>query len=143
MPIDLVTKFLPYVDEIFTTESKKSLLTNQDFKWTGAHSIKIYKVGTSKMNDYARNGATWSRYGTLGELDATTEEMPLKKDRSFTFVIDKMDTDETGNQLAAASALARQQREKVIPEVDGYVYGVMTEKAGNKPTSSPLWSSSL
>ena len=124
--------------EIFTTESKKSLLTNQDFKWTGAHSIKIYKVGTSKMNDYARNGATWSRYGTLGELDATTEEMPLKKDRSFTFVIDKMDTDETGNQLAAASALARQQREKVIPEVDGYVYGVMTEKAGNKPTAVAL-----
>lgn len=27
MAINLVTKFLPYVDEIFTTESKKALLT--------------------------------------------------------------------------------------------------------------------
>ena len=31
MAIDLVEKFLPYVDEQFNTESKKSLLTNSDF----------------------------------------------------------------------------------------------------------------
>ena len=30
MAIELVTKYLPYVDELFTTESKKSLLTNND-----------------------------------------------------------------------------------------------------------------
>ena len=39
MAIELVTKYLPYVDEIFYTESKKSLLTNQDFDWTGANII--------------------------------------------------------------------------------------------------------
>ena len=33
MAINLVTQFLPYVDELFTTESKKSLLTNNDFDW--------------------------------------------------------------------------------------------------------------
>ena len=31
MAIDLVTRFERYVDEQFTTESKKTLLTNQDF----------------------------------------------------------------------------------------------------------------
>lgn len=136
MAINLVTKFLPYVDELFTTESKKALLTNQDFEWTGAHTVKVYKVSTSSMNDYSRNpaaGFTGSRYGTVSDLDATTEEFTLKKDRSFTFAIDKLDKDETGNQLAAASALARQQREKVIPEVDTYVYGVMCTNAGHKP----------
>ena len=30
MAIDLVTKFQPYVDEMFSAESKKSLLTNND-----------------------------------------------------------------------------------------------------------------
>ena len=45
MAISLVTQFLPYVDELFTTESKKSLLTNNDFDWTGAHTVKVYKVG--------------------------------------------------------------------------------------------------
>lgn len=141
MAINLVTKFLPYVDELFTTESKKSILTNQDFDWTGAHTVKVYKIGTSEMTNYNRNpvaGFTGSRYGTIKDLDATTEEFTLKNDRSFTFAIDKLDTDETAQQLAAASALARQQREVVIPEVDTYVYGVMAEGAGTKPAAVAL-----
>ncbi len=140
MAIDLVTKFVPYVDEQFTKESKKSLLTNQDFDWTGAHTVKVYKVTTSAMNDYDRNGTgeNPSRYGPIAGLDATTEEFTLKKDRSFTFAIDKLDTDETVQQLSAASALARQNREKVIPEVDTYVYGVITAGAGTKPAAVAL-----
>ena len=141
MAINLVTQFLPYVDELFTTESKKSLLTNQDFDWTGAHTVKVYKIGTSEMTDYNRNpqkGFTGSRYGTIQDLDAATEEFTLKNDRSFTFAIDKLDTDETAQQLAAASALARQVREKVVPEVDSYTYGVMCTNAGVKPTAAAL-----
>ena len=135
MAIELVTKFAPYTDEIFHKESKKSLLTNNDFEWTGAHTVKVFKVTTSGMNDYGRNGpavGNWSRYGAVCSLDATTEEMTLTKDRSFTFAIDKLDRDETLQQVAAASALARQQRVVVVPEVDSYVYGVMCTKAGTK-----------
>lgn len=141
MAINLTTVFKPYVDEMFTTEGKKSLLTNQDFDWTGAHTVKVYKIGTSAMNDYSRNpaeGFTGSRYGKIKDLDATTEEFTLTKDRSFTFAIDKLDTDETAQQLEAASALARQQREVVIPEVDSYVYNVMATGAGTKPTAVTL-----
>lgn len=141
MAINLVTKFHPYVDEMFTKESKKDLLTNQDFDWTGAHTVKVYKISTSKMNDYSRNpaeGFTGSRYGQIKDLDASTEEFALKKDRSFTFVIDKLDKDETGNTLAAATALARQLREVVVPEVDTYTYGVMCTNAGYKPAAKVL-----
>lgn len=140
MAINLATKFLPYVDEKFTQESKKSLLTNNDFDWSGAHTVKIYKVSTSAMNDYDRagTGSTNSRYGTVAGLDATTEEFTLKKDRSFTFAIDKLDTDETVSQLKAASALERQVREVVIPEVDSYVYNVMCTNAGTKATAKAL-----
>lgn len=142
MAIDLVTKFLPYVDEMFTTESKKSILTNNDFQWTGAHTVKVYKVNTAPMTDYDRagtgTGATGSRYGAVSSLHATTEEFTLKKDRSFTFAIDKLDNDETAQQLGGASALARQQREIIIPEIDSYVYGVMCAGAGNKPTAISL-----
>lgn len=141
MAIELVTKYLPYVDELFTQESKKSLLTNQDFTFDGAKTVKVYKVSTSKMNDYGRNGAAegnWSRYGAVDSLDATTETMTLKKDRSFTFVIDALDNDETGGALAGASALARQLREVVVPEVDTYTYSVMTAGAGHKPAAAQL-----
>lgn len=147
MAIDLVTKFLPYVDEQFSTESKKSLLTNNDFNWTGAHTVKVYKISTSDMNDYDRNGTKsttqWSRYGAVSDLDAATEEFTLTKDRSFTFAIDKLDTDETAQQLAAASALARQNREVVIPEVDTYTYGMMCSKAGHKPDAKALTATNI
>lgn len=141
MAISLVIKFLPYVDEQFSTESKKELLTNKDFDWTGAHTVKIYKIGTGKMNDYGRNGVAegnWSRYGKVEDLSATTEEFTLKNDRSFTFAIDKLDTDETAQTLEAATALSRQLREVVIPEVDNYTYGVMCEGAGTKPAAIAL-----
>lgn len=136
MARELATKYAPYVDEIFTTESKISLLTNQAFDWTGAHTVKIYKISTGSMYDYGRSGpggGRWSRYGLIENLDATTESFTLREDRSFTFAIDTLDTDETARQLAAASALARQQREVVIPEVDSHVYSVMTAGAGTKP----------
>ena len=59
--------------------------------------------------------------------------MTLKKDRSFTFAIDKLDADETKQQLQGATALSRQVREVVIPEVDKYTYNVMCVNAGTAP----------
>lgn len=146
MAIALATKFQPYTDEQFKNESKLTLVTNRDFDWTGAHTVKVYKVTTAAMNDYGRTGAAtgnWSRYGSIGDLTATTEELTLTKDRSFIFNIDKLDQDETAQQVAAASALARQNREVVIPEIDTYVYGVMADKAGTKATAKALTAESI
>lgn len=146
MAVELVEKYLPYVDEQFSTESKKEYLTNQDFSFQGAHAVKIYKISTGKMNDYGRTGATggnWSRYGAVEALNATTERKELMQDRSFTFAIDALDTDETEGQLEAASALARQMREVVIPEVDTYTLGVMCENAGIKPDAKELTSTNI
>ena len=145
MAINLATKFLQYVDEKFTTESKKSLITNQDFDWTGAKTVKVYKITTSAMNDYDRAGTSKkaSRYGDIAGLDATTEEFTLMKDRSFTFAIDKLDSDETVRNLQAASALERQVREVVVPEVDTYVYNVMCTKAGTKPEAKALTNTNI
>ncbi len=141
MATDLVTKYAPYTDEKFHTEGKISLVTNQDFDFTGANIVKVYKISTAEMNDYVRhpaNGYTTSCYGTPKGLDATTETFQLEQDRSFTFAIDKLDTDETVQQLEGAKALARQLNEVVIPEVDAYTFGVMCENAGNKPAALAL-----
>lgn len=145
MAIELATKYLPYVDEIFKAESKKSLLTNDDFDWTGAHTIKVYKIGTAPMNDYDRagTGENASRYGKITDLEATTQTMLVMKDRSFTFVIDKLDSNETGGALEAATALARQVREVVIPEVDAYTYGKMCAGAGTKPAAIELTAANI
>lgn len=44
MAIELVTKYSPYVDELFAAESKKSLLTNNDFDWTGRIQSKCIRL---------------------------------------------------------------------------------------------------
>lgn len=141
MAVDLATKYLPYVDELFKEESRKDLVTNQDFKWDGAQTVKIYRISSAPMQDYGRTGpqaGNISRYGAIDDLTATTQAMMLSKDRSFIFNVDRMDTDETVNQLEAASALARQLREVVIPEVDTYTYGKIVAGAGTKATAVAL-----
>lgn len=148
MSIELTTKYAPQTDELFKAESKISLLTNTDFDWTGAHAIKLYKLSTTPLNDYSRtrdsstvfedSAETLSRYGKLLDLSATTEELLLKHDRSFIFNVDKLDQDETQQQLEAGTALARELREVVVPEVDANVYTVMTAGAGNTPSPAAL-----
>lgn len=137
-----VTKFSPHVDEQFSQISKRSLVTNQDYDWSGADTVVVYKINTAEMNDYDRHGelrpGECSRYGAVKDLKATTQEMKLKKDRSFTYVIDRLDRDETGDALNAAASLERQNREVIIPEVDSYTYGVMAENAGHKPAAKAL-----
>lgn len=142
MAIELATKFQPYTDEQFTSESKTALVTNKDFSFSGAHTIKIYKVQSTALEDFNRNGdiltGNKSQYGTISTLNASTEEFTLAKDRSFTFEIDKLDTDETAQQVEAATALAREQREQVFPEIDSYVYSVMAANAGIKASPAAL-----
>lgn len=72
--MDLATKFAPYTDELFSQESKLSLLTNQDFDWINAETVKIYKVSNATMNDYDRRGTKnyYNRYGH-STVEATTE----------------------------------------------------------------------
>lgn len=146
MSIELAKKYAPYTDELFKAESKLSLLTNTDFDWTGAHSVAVWKISTVAMNDYSRSRgrdfeeseASLSRFGKIIDLGAQTEEMLLRKDRSFIFNVDKMDQDETAEQVKADTALARQIREVVIPEVDTYVYNEMTVNAGNVADAAEL-----
>ena len=151
--INLVSKFSPLVDEKFTAEGKTSLITNKDYDFIGTRSIKIYSVGTAPMNDYGRpvtvdengnpivsreNGSNTmiSRYGAINDLATDIQEVSMEKDRSFTFAIDKMDEDETLGALNAGSALARQLREVVIPEVDKYTYAKVSAGAGKTQTET-------
>ena len=151
MSVELTTKFAPQTDDLFKAESKVGLLTNTDYDWTGAHAIKLYKISTTPLNDYSRNRSTapedtsesLSRYGKLLDLSATTEELLLKHDRSFIFNVDRLDQDETQQQLEAGTALARELREVVIPEVDTNVYTVMTTGAGHKPAAAALTKSNI
>ncbi|MGO3751206.1 MAG: hypothetical protein ACTJGH_00395 [Peptoniphilaceae bacterium] len=125
-----VVKYSGAVDEKFSAESKSERCINKGYSFVGTKTVKVYNIATSKMNDYKRTGQ--NRYGDIQDLEVTEQEMTMKKDRSFTFAIDKMDQDETAGALQAATALARQLKEVVIPEVDAYRYTKMATSAGTK-----------
>lgn len=136
MAIDYAVKYSGKVDERFKVEAKSEPCINKDYDFVGAKTVKVYTVSTSAMGDYTRSGT--SRYGTPAELDATTQEMVMSQDRSFTFTIDKMNEDETMGALNAGKALARQIREVIIPEVDAYRFAKMATGAGKKATPLAL-----
>lgn len=132
--IELVTRYEKKVDERFSAESKRDLITNQDYSWDGAKTIKVYKINTAQMNDYNRDGdlnsGDWSRYGKVQPLDAVTETLMIERDRSFTFALDRIDIDETGDALEVNNAIARQTREVIIPEYDEYIYKKVADNSG-------------
>ena len=133
MAIELATKYQPYVDEVLTQDSKRDLISSKEgFTFDDAATVKIYRVGTSPMNDYGRSGpagTNWSRFGEVNTLTAETQTLKLEKDRSFTFVLDTLDMDETAGALASAQALSRQMREVVIPEIDTHAYNTIADTA--------------
>lgn len=103
------------------------IATNKDYDWSGVDTITVYQIDTVPMNDYQRSGS--SRYGVPTDLGNTIKDYQIKKDRSFTFVIDKGDKTQTMMIMDAGKSLSRQQREVIVPEVDKYVFGVMAQGA--------------
>ena len=127
--IDYAKKYASQVSERFVEGTKTAGLVNQKYDFTGVKSVKVYNISTAPLNDYKRTGS--NRFGTPAELDATTEEMTMSQEKAFTFVIDAMDKDETGLALEAGTALSRQIREVIVPELDKYRFAKMVEKAGH------------
>ncbi|MCW6665414.1 N4-gp56 family major capsid protein [Aerococcaceae bacterium NML191219] len=130
MTINYAQKFDTKVDERFAKEALSHGVINQDFDFTGVDTVKVYSVPTVGMNDYSLTGNT--RYGTADELQNTVQTMVLKKDRSFTFTIDKRSEQDTMGVMEAGKALARQLQEVVIPEVDKYRFATIC--AGAEPS---------
>ena len=128
--IDYAAKYSSQVDEKFKELAKTEDLVNHDYDFVGAKTVNVYSISTSAMTDYTRSGS--NRYGTPAELDASAQEMTMRKDRSFTFTIDKMNEDETAGALNAAKALARQIKEVVVPEIDTYRLSEIATNAGVK-----------
>ena len=123
MVVNYAQKFDNKVDERFTKEALSTGIINQDFDFTGVDTVKVYSVPTSQMNDYTTSGV--NRYGTADELGNTVQTMVLKKDRSFTFTIDKKSEQDTNGVMEAGKALARQLSEVVIPEIDTYRFATI------------------
>ena len=128
--INLAEKYSKQVQERFYEDSytQSSFATDLDAEFVGVKTVRVYEVDTAPMNDYTRSGT--SRYGTPKELNDNVYEFQMKKDRSFTYTIDKGNQAEQMNIKEAGKTLRRQMREVVTPEIDEYRMKVWAEQAG-------------
>ena len=134
MAIDYAVKYSGIIDERFRLSSVTASAVNNDYDFVGVRTVKIYSVSAATMNNYASAGA--NRYGVPAELDASSQEISLTRDRSFTFTIDRRNSLDTGGALDAGKALARQIDEVLIPEMDVYRISAIATKAGGKKTAA-------
>ena len=126
MPINYVEKHAQKIDEAFAIASITARAVNQDYDFVGAKTVKVHSVPTVGMSNYVRSGS--SRYGIPEELGDAVQEMTMGQDRSFTFTVDKGNSEEDG-ALNAGKALSRQIQQVIVPEVDRYRLARMAARA--------------
>ncbi len=128
MAMNYAQKYAPMVDERFSIGALTAEAVNQNYDWAGVQTVRVYQIPTAPMCDYQRDGA--SRYGKAEELGNEIQEMRVKRDRAFTFSIDRGNHGETEMSSDAGAALRRQLDEVVIPEMDRYRLQAMAAGAG-------------
>lgn len=128
---NLASKFVPLVDERFTAESFATGVCGANYTFDGNNTIIIPSVATVPMNDYDRHGlnGSGSRYGTPVDLQASVQKLDMKRDRSFSFIVDRLDNMESQNIVEANQALSRQLNEVAIPEYDRHVFNTLAATA--------------
>lgn len=127
--VNYATKYSNTVDEIIKAGALSDSAINNDYEFTGAQTVKVYSMGTAKMNDYRTSGA--NRYGTPEELQDETQEMVMSRKRSFSYTIDKTNAvDSPEGVKDAGKSLRRQLDTVVIPEIDTYRFAAIAKGAG-------------
>lgn len=112
--VNYAKKYSPLVDERFKLGPLTSGVVNNNYDWVGVQTVAVYSIPTATMNNYTMSGST--RYGTAAELANSVQEMQITQDRSFTFTIDRKNTQDTMGVQEAGSALRRQIDEVVCPK---------------------------
>ena len=114
--VNLVTKFVPIMDEVYKRESVTSILdtANSDVQFIGANVIKIFKFASNGLGNYSRSNGF-----VAGDLQCTWETLTLSKDRGRSFQLDVMDNEEMLG-MALGGLTTQFIRVQVAPEIDAY-----------------------
>lgn len=127
MSINLASKYSKKVSERWYRESQVAPALNNDYEFTGVETVKVYSIPVVAMSDYKRTGA--NRYGEPNNLARNVQTMTIKKDRGFTYTIDRGDHIQSEMVTEAGKSLSRQLREVVVPEFDTYVFKTLAAAA--------------
>ena len=117
--ISLAQKYLPILDEVYKANAKSAILDSTKIEIVGGNTVKVFKTSMDGLGDYSRNEGFIS-----GDVTGTWETLTLTKDRGRTFMIDRMDNEETLD-MAFGTLAGEFIRTKVVPEIDAYSFAKM------------------
>lgn len=112
--IELTTKYLPLLDEVYKNEVKTSVLDGDEATVQKGQNgeLKVAKLDMDALGDFSRN----SGY-TEGNTTLTWETIKYDKERSQKLHIDRLDNEESLG-VAVAKLSGEFLRTKVAPETD-------------------------
>ena len=112
--IELATKYLPLLDEVYKEASKTSILEGDEVtvKKGSNGEIKIAKLDMDGLGDFSRNDGY-----TKGSTSFVWETVKYDKERSQDLRIDRLDNDEA-LETPFAKLSGEFIRTKVVPETD-------------------------
>lgn len=122
--IALAQKYLPLLDEIYKAESKSAILDSTNVKFLNANTIQVFKTSMDGLGNYNRNTGF-----VAGDVTGTWESMTLQRDRGRTFMIDRMDNEETID-MAFGTLVGEFLRTRVVPEIDAYTFAKLAGWSG-------------
>ena len=136
--IELVTKYLPLLDEVYRVNAKSSILEADSAMvqaTADAKTIKINKLDMDGLGDYSRQNG----YPT-GSITSDWETHEFTNDRGRRFNLDKMDNLENLG-MAFLNMAGQFMKQKVIPEKDAYTFAKIAGTSGIEGTTGSLTSS--
>lgn len=127
--INLITKYLPKMQERFQLKSFTAGKAASDYEFVGAKTIRILSMVSNAPVDFNRTGSG-NRFGEVSNIQDTMQEMTLTQDKAFTGTIDRGDNSQQGFLKKASQWLKLQQDERMIPMVDKYNLNAWANNAG-------------
>ena len=128
MAINYAQKYSDVVAEAFRLQSKTADIAGGKYDFIGVKTVKVYQGATVELGDYTISGS--NRFGTLAELELPVQEMTLTQDKSFTFVIDRMNYEGTNFANEVGARLKDEIDQVIIPELDSYRIKAMATATG-------------
>lgn len=121
---ELAQNYLPLLDEVYKASSRTAILDSTKVAIVNANTVKVFKTSMDGMGDYDR-GIGFVK----GDVTGTWETMTLSKDRGRSFVVDRMDNEETIG-MAFGTLAGEFIRTKVAPEIDAYTFATLAGATG-------------
>lgn len=133
MTINLVTKMLPLIDEVYKKEAKSAILeapAELVQQTMDANVVKIAKLALIGLGNYSKSNGY-----PAGDVSLTWESHTFSNDRGRRFSVDRMDDMESFG-LVSARMVGEFLRQYVIPEVDAYRFAKIAQGYASGQTAS-------